>query len=487
MKNWRLNLVLVVILLFGAAIIGRLIYLQIVQGGFYGALAKGQQGLFRPLQGERGKIFFEDGRILAADINEEGKVSRKYLQGNIASQVVGFLGGELIGQYGIEGFYDDVLQGKTSFLEAGDSGAAGEEVDGGDIYLTLDYNIQFTAEKLLEKAKKDLDIESGQVIVMGPVSGKIVALANFPNFDPNSYSEVEDFQIFQNAAVQKLFEPGSVMKPITMASAINEGKISPNTSYVDTGKLKIGGYTISNYDNRVWGKRTMTEVLEKSINTGAVFAENQLGGELFMKYLDDFGFFEPTGIGLQGEVSSENKLLKQGYEINYDTASFGQGIMITPVQLMRAFSTIANSGKIVDPYIVEKISNKESGEIPGVGPKIFNKQIISPKTASQVAAMLVSVVENGYGSSAKIPGYYLAGKTGTAQIPWSAIGIDKKGYSEETWQSFMGFGPAFNPKFMIFVKLDNPKAKTAEYSAAPIFKELAKYIIDYWQIPPDYE
>ncbi len=552
MKNWRLNFVLGIILLFGAAIICRLVYLQINQAGYYGAMAKGQQKLFQPLQGLRGNIFFKDNRILAADINgkylfvcpddvedkkyaagklseitgleekiiaeklgkdsmferlkndlteEESQlledlnlpgvyvregVSRKYLQGNIASQVVGFLGGESTGQYGIEGFYDDILQGKISFLERGGNSAE-KESKAGDIYLTLDYNIQFTAEKLLEKAGKDLGVKSGQIIVMDPNSGKIAALANFPNFEPNRYSEVKDFQIFQNSVIQKLFEPGSIMKPITMASAINEGKISPNTSYIDAGKLKIGGYVIYNYDNRVWGEKTMTEVLERSINTGAVFAESQLGRELFMKYLDDFGFFRPTGIGLQGEVYSENKELKKGYEINYATASFGQGIAITPIQMIRAFSAIANGGKMANPYIVEKIAGKETEKIQGVGPEISAKEIVSSRTASQVVAMLVSVLENGYAKAARIPGYYLAGKTGTAQIPWSAISVNKEGYSEETWQSFIGFGPAFNPKFLIFIKLDNPKTKTAEYSAVPIFRELAKYIIDYWQIPPDYE
>jgi cell division protein FtsI/penicillin-binding protein 2 len=489
MRNWRLNFVLTIILLFGVAIIGRLAYLQIIQRGYYGAMAKGQQKLFQSQQGLRGNIFFEDGRILATNNTIEEGSSRKYLQGSIASQVVGFFGGELTGQYGVEGFYDNILQGKTGFLEsgAGDNGGVAEVENGSDIYLTLDYNIQFTAEKLLEKAKNDLDIESGQIIVMDPVSGKIVAMANFPNFDPNNYSEVKDFQVFQNATIQKLFEPGSVMKPITMAAAINEGKISPDTTYVDKGKLKIGGNTISNYGDRVWGEQTMTGVLEKSINTGAVFAENKLGNDLFMKYLNDFELFQPTDIGLQGEVFSDNKELKKGYEINYDTAAFGQGIDITPVQLLRAFSVIANGGKMVNPYIVEKIAGRESEKIPGVGQTAFAKEIISQKTASQVSAMLVSVIENGYSKVAKIPGYYLAGKTGTAQIPWSAINVSKKGYSNETWQSFIGFGPAFNPKFMIFVKLDNPKAKTAEYSAAPIFKDLAKYIIDYWQIPPDYE
>jgi len=228
----------------------------------------------------------------------------------------------------------------------------------------------------------------------------------------------------------------------------------------------------------------MTEVLERSINTGAVYAENQLGHSNFLRYLDSFGFFDPTGIDLEGEVYSSNKTFKQGYEINFATASFGQGIEITPMHLVRAFTAIANQGEMIKPYIVDKIIT---------GDKIIEtkaektEKVISPKTASQVTAMLVSVLENGYSKAARIPGYYVAGKTGTAQIPYSALGVNKKGYSDKTWQSFIGFAPALDPRFLVLVKLDNPATGTAEYSALPIFRELTKYILDYYKIPPDYE
>ncbi len=554
MKGWRVNLIFILIILFGAAIISRLIYIQIIQHNLYRALAQGQQRDFQPLKGDRGEIFFKDGQILATNIREkylfispveikekeetakklsqilnfaeepllekikkdsafeqiksnltteeedalkkidlagvylgEG-VFRKYPQEFMASQTIGFLGGEEKGQYGIEGYYDDILQGKEGFGEGriGSLRYFFTETDqnfnkGADIFLTLDYNIQFIAEKLLEKAKENLDIEGGQIVVLDPNSGKILALANFPNFNLNKYSEIEDFQIFQNSVVQKIFEPGSAFKPITIAAALDQGKINPQTTYIDEGKVKIGPDTISNYGDRVFGEQTMTEVLEKSINTGAVFAEKQLGHELFLRYLEQFGFFRPTGIDLQGEIFSENKEFKKGYEINFATASFGQGIEMTPIQLARAFCAIASGGKLVRPYIVEKVvKNGKATETP---PEISSEQIISQKTASQLTAMMISVVENGFGKAAKIPGYYIAGKTGTAQVPY----IDKRGYSNKTWQSFIGFAPAFNPKFLILVKLDNPKTKTAEYSAVPIFKDLAKYIIDYLQIPPDYE
>ncbi len=549
MKKWRVNLIFVLIILFGAVIIGRLVYIQIIRHQLYLALAQGQQNIFKPITGERGKIFFSNGEILSTNVrgsyvfvspdqvkekektaeilsavlildkeevltklqkdslfekikinltnqeeqsleekNLEGvyvseAIFREYPQGELASRTIGFLGGEEKGQYGLEGYYDDILQGKEGINISGQDSQ--DQVNGADIFLSLDYNLQFKAEKLLSRAKEDLNIESGQIIVMEPDSGKIFVLANFPNFNPNFYSETEDFQIFQNGAIQYLFEPGSTFKPITMAAALDREKITPSTIYIDEGKLEIGGYTIYNYNGRVFGQRTMTEVLERSINTGAVFAEKQLGNQSFLDYVEKFGFFEPTGVDLQEEVFSGNKELKKGYEINFATASFGQGIEITPLQLARAFCAIANGGKLVKPYLADKIV--DNGQVKEVQPEISSERIISQKTASQITAMLISVVENGFAKSAGIPGYYIAGKTGTAQVSWSSLEIDKKGYSDKTWQSFIGFFPAFKPKFLILVKLDNPRANTAEYSALPVFRELAKYIIDYYQIPPDYE
>ncbi len=426
-------------------------------------------------------------------VHIEQSPGRYYPQEELAAHIIGFLGGDNQGQYGIEGYYDDILKGEETLEEKEKSpwgfsffqGNPSSAQKGADIVLTVDYNIQFMAEKLLKEAKENLNIESGTIIVASPNSGEILALANFPSFNPNEYSKIENFEIFRNSAIQKLFEPGSVMKPFTMAAALNEGKVNPNTTYVDKGKLVIKDRVIYNYDNRTWGERTMTEVLEKSINTGAVFAESQVGHSAFLNYLEKFGFFEPTNIDLQGEASSQNKELKKGYEISYANAAFGQGIEITPIQLAQAFASIANKGKMVKLHIVKKII-KDNGEETEINPEVID-QAISSKTASQLTAMLISVVENGYAKSARVPGYYVAGKTGTAQVSWSALEVKKEGYSDKTIQSFIGFAPAFEPQFLILIKLDNPKTKTAEYSAVPIFPKLAKYIIDYWQIPPDYE
>lgn len=422
-----------------------------------------------------------------AGISWENNPARYYPQENLASAVVGFFGGEGTGQYGIEGYYEDILKGKSGIredkrgIDSIFSNNSQISLDGSNLYLTLDYNIQFQAETLLKKAKDDLAIEGGQIIVMKPDSGRILALANYPSFNPNQYSKEKDLEVFQNGAVQKLFEPGSIMKPFTMAMGLNEGKVTPDTKYVDTGSLKIGVETIHNFDRKAWGEQTMTGVLENSINTGAVFVEQLVGRKTFFEYINKFGFTEKTGIDLQGEVYSRNESLKSGNDIEYATASFGQGIELTPIQIMKGYCAIANGGKLVKPYIVDKIVN--GADKQDTKPQML-EQVFSKTAASQLATMLISVVEKGAVKGARIPGYYIAGKTGTAQIPLK----NQKGYEpDKTIQTFVGFGPALNPQFLILIKLDAPQSPLSSVSTVPIFKSLTQYIINYWQIPQDYD
>ena len=551
MSSWRLYFVLFLLFCLGALVSGRLVFLQIVNHGFYKALAQGQQTATALAKGERGSVFLQDkhGTLYALAANQkipfafvspaelkktEEAVSslseilqlepefilsklqnkqsyfevlkkpiadseaqqirdlkiagvyagmeqtRSYPQGTLAAHVIGFTNQDGKGQYGIEENRNAQLEGKEGIRAIFKNPAhylltafAIASKDGQDIVLTLDYNIQSVAESLLERAETGLKIEGGTIIVMDPASGKILALANAPSFNPSAYAKVEDMGVFQNSAIQKIHEPGSVFKAFTMAAALNEGVITPDTTYQDTGFVQVGAKKITNYDQRVWGEQTMTGVLERSINTGAVFSGRQLGNQKFLEYVEAFGFFEPTNIELAGEVFSRNAEFRKGYEVNFATASFGQGIEMTPLQVAKAFSALANNGALPNPYVVEGNENRNQ------------KQVITPRAASQITSILVSVVQNGFAKSAQIPGYSVAGKTGTAQISWSALGVAKSGYSDKTIQSFVGYAPAFDPKFLILVKLDNPAAKTAEYSAVPIFRELAKYIIDYYQIPPD--
>ncbi len=532
-------------------------FLQIKNGDYWQVIAKGQQLSLKESIGERGNFFLEDGKkILAQNIKkniiyvfpekienkeetaeiletifnqpkeeiladlQENKTFKKevsdqqfeelrkqnirgvygdeiqkrfYAENFLAASLIGFVNEEGDGQYGIEGYFDDILKGKQGF-EKGQRSPLGyltsfsEEDDlnppehGSSLVLTLDYNIQFFSEKILKEAKEKWDIDSGEIIVMEPATGKIISLATFPSFNPNEYQKETDLEIFRNGVVQRLFEPGSVFKAITMAAALEEDLITPETTYEDKGYVSVGGPIIYNYEKRVWGEQTMTNVLEKSINTGAVFVGQELGGKLFLKYLERFGFFEKTKIDLQGEEFSSNETLKNGYPRDFATASFGQGVEITPIQLVRAFGAIANGGKLMKPYVVEKII-KDNGEKIKIQPEVQG-EVISETTAAKLTSMMVSVIDNGYAKRAGVNGYFIAGKTGTSQVP-----SKQGGYLEdETIHGFLGFFPAMNPRVLIFVKLNNPKeVTTSGYSAAPLFGKLAKYIIDLWQIPPDYE
>lgn len=423
------------------------------------------------------------------------EIFRYWPEQNLASHLVGYFGfknGIEGGQYGLEGFYDENLKGAEGTFE-GEKDTQGYWIASGDkdvtpakngidLLLTIDRNIQFKAEEELAKAVEKHKAKSGTIIAMEPKTGRILALANLPNFNPNEFKKTS-IEVFKNPAVSSLFEPGSVFKPLTLAAALNEGKISPNTTYEDTGEARLNGYVIKNSDLKAHGIQTMTQVLEKSLNTGAIFAENQLGRETFKNYLKNFGFVEKTEIDLQGEVRGDISNLEkkgEGRDINFATASFGQGVAITPIEMVRAFAALANGGKIMRPYIVEEMVQSDKS-IKRFEPQIV-RRIISEQTSSNITAMLISAVRNGYGHYAGVPGYFVAGKTGTAQVPESG----KKGYSDKTIHSFVGFAPAWNPAFIILVKLDEPQGvRFAESSAAPVFKELASFILNYYEIPPD--
>lgn len=417
---------------------------------------------------------------------------RYYPAEKTGSQIIGFVNQDKIGQYGIEEYYNETIKGLSS-LEKSErnpfsfsfKGTNNDALDGDNLTLTIDYNIQFVAEELLEDGIEEYDAEGGNIIVMNPNTGAIIAMAQQPNFDPNNYGN-SDGKYFKNTSIQEIFEPGSIFKPITMAMAINDGAVTAETKYTDNlGYVQYPTNRVSNYSNKAWGEATMTKVLERSINTGVIFAEKELGHKSFYNYLEKFGIFEKTGIDLSGEVVSANNeiknALKSNVDISFGTASFGQGIAMTPLQMINSFSAVINGGTLYKPYVVKKINNQV------IEPEAIRENIISKEASTELKKMLISVVENGFGHLAKIDGYWIGGKTGTSQIPYSSIGINKAGYSEQTWQTFMGFAPALDPQFIILVKLNNSKKiKTSEYSAVPIFNKLANYILDYWQIPPDY-
>lgn len=418
---------------------------------------------------------------------------RFYPEKNIGSHFLGFVGireDKKIGQYGLEGHFNSELAGKQGYL-ASEKDVAGRWIpisrrkwqkaeDGSDIILTIDRNIQFFVCDKLQKAIQQHGADSGTVIIMEPKTGAVLAMCSFPDFDPNEYAKVKDINVFNNPAIFYQYEPGSVFKAITIAAAIDSGKITPTTTYNDEGFVKIDNHIIKNSDEKAHGVQTMTQVLDESLNTGAVFAVSQIGAEIFKKYVSDFGFGIMTGIELDFEAAGNIESLSRKGKIWSATASFGQGISVTPIQMVTAFAAIANGGKLVKPYIVDEI-RKSDGTVMKTEPKVI-RQVISNRTAALLGGMLVSVVENGHGKRASVPGYFVAGKTGTAQVPKK----DGKGYEKDiTIGSFVGFAPVEDPRFVMLVKIDHPRTTIwAEATAAPVFGEIAKYVLNYLKVPP---
>lgn len=420
---------------------------------------------------------------------------RFYPEGSDIGHLLGFVGasdkGSASGKYGIEGFWDERLAGIEGFIATEkDSGGrwigvAGRDfhpaTNGDEIMLTVDRNIQFAACEKLRAAVLRHGADGGSVIIMDPKTGAVMAMCSEPSFDPNAYSAVTDVGVFNNPAIFEPYEPGSVFKPVTMAAAVDAGRVTPNTTYEDKGEVTLGDHVIRNSDGKAHGVRTMTQVLEESLNTGTIFAVRKLGSEKFRDYVRDFGFGAKTGVELSAEAAGNTSTLDKRGEIWSATGSFGQGITATPIQMVAAFGAIANGGKLMKPFVVSRVTSPD-GKVAKTEPVVV-RQVVSSRAASLVSGMLVSVVENGHGKRAGVPGYWVAGKTGTAQIARR----DAQGYEKDaSIGSFVGFAPVDDPAFVMLVKLERPKdVEWAESSAAPLFGDIAKFLVQYLQIPPE--
>ena len=397
--------------------------------------------------------------------------ARFYPLGRTSSQLIGFTSiindafGVGLGRYGVESRYNDGLAGKPGKTK-GDRLI--KPKNGEDVYLTIDRNIQVQAESILSRLINQYGAVGGTVIVMEPKTGKVLAMLSKPDFDPNSYGQYE-INTFLNPSVQSVYEPGSIFKVITMSAGIDSGKITPDTTFVDPGSLTLNGKTIRNWDLKAYGKVTMTNVIEKSINTGAAFAERTTGHNIFHDYLVKFGFKESTEIDLPGEIVGSLRPLEEDVrDINYATASYGQGVSLTPIRLITAVAAIANGGVLMRPY-----TNAESQ------PKVV-RRVISEETSRKVIGMMVSAVDKA--QIARIPGYNVAGKTGTGFVPNFSTG----GYTDEVINTYIGFAPAYDPQFIILIRLDKPAGgPLAGLTVVPAFRELAEFIINYYSIPPD--
>ena len=400
----------------------------------------------------------------------EEQEERFYPFESLAAHVVGFLGhndeGGMSGQYGIEAFFEDDLKGVAGTAE---KDRYTKPVFGRDIVLTIERTLEERAEDILAGLVENYNARGGTVIVAEPQTGKIRAFANTPTFDPNVY---KDFPLsrFLNPAVQAIYEPGSILKVITMSAGIDSRAITPETTYTDYGEVRVKDRVMKNWDGKAYGLATMTQVLERSINTGAVFAEQKTGHQVFYDYLRKFGFGEKTGIVLPGELAGSLKPLEARpfSDVQYATASFGKGISVTPLQMLQAISAIANKGTLMKPLIIE-----------GDKPQTV-RRVISEGAARAVTTMMVSAVEKA--EIARIPGYRIAGKTGTAQVPDFVHG----GYTLDVINTYVGFGPASNPQIIVLVKLDKPAgAPLAGQTIVPAFRELMQFALNYYNIPPD--
>lgn len=420
------------------------------------------------------------------------ETSRLYPEGSMLAQLVGFVGykgDERHGAYGLELAFEKELAGTAGVLmqEKDNSGrwifgSKRDQVparDGDSILLTIDRTVQLKTEAVLKETVEKHGADSGSVVIMDPKTGAIISMATYPTFDLNNYSKVENAEIYNNQVTVAAYEPGSIFKPLTMAAAINEGKVTPNTTYTDTGEVKVDEYTIKNSDEKAYGIQTMSQVLEQSLNTGTIFAKDSIGNKKFLEYVNSYGFGKKTGFEVQ-ESAGDLSNLKGNIKVNYHTASFGQGINVTPLQMVQGISSIANGGEMVKPFVVKQIIRKY-GDIEEVG-KTETKRVLSAKAASEVAAMMVNVVEKGHGTKAAVPGYYIAGKTGTAQVPRK----DGRGYEENNnIGSFVGFGPVEDPKFVMLVRINHPRTvKFAESTAAPAFGEIAQFLMQHYKIAP---
>lgn len=420
--------------------------------------------------------------------------ARSYPEAGLGGHIFGFVRDDdktgLTGQYGLEGYFNEFLAGKNGFLDT-ETDVSGRWIgvgsrdfepatNGGNILLTIDRTVQYIACKELKAGVERYDADSGSVIIMDPKTGKILAMCSVPDFDPNEYNMVEDISIYNNNAIFTAYEPGSVIKPITMAGAIDIGALTPTTTYTDEGEVDVDDYTIRNSDLKSYGLQTMTEVLEKSLNTGMVFVMRQMGPNILRDYLKQFGFGRTTGIELDTESSGTIESLEKSSEIYFATASYGQGFTVTPLQLTVAYGALANNGMLMKPYIVEE-RRYSNDTVEKTIPKSI-RQVISKKTSTTIGAMLVSVVENGHGTGAQVPGYYIAGKTGTAQVAKkSGLGYELN----HTKATFAGFGPVKDPVFVMVVMLDRPKAvEWAADTSAPIFGNIAEFLMQYYEVAP---
>lgn len=425
-------------------------------------------------------------------IGFEPEEMRYYPEASKSAHLLGFVGknekGEDRGYFGLEGYYDLTLKGKPGFLEderdprgvpilVGDSREI-SAISGIDILTHIDKTVQILVEQKLQEGIEKYGAVSGSVVVMNPSSGAVLAMASFPSYDPEKYYDFEN-ELFKNPVISNSFEPGSIFKPIVMAIGLDAGVILPDTICdICDGPVSVDKYLIETWDKKYRENQTMTDVIVHSDNVGMTFVGQKIGKEALFDYFVKFGFGEKTGIDLQGEASPAIREKDKWNIVDLATATFGQGIAVTPIQMITAVSVIANGGNRVKPQVVAKLLKDDWSLTikPEIGPRV-----LSAKTTRDIKNMMVAAVKNGEAKWTAAKGFRIAGKTGTAQIPVSGH------YDEEkTIASFVGFAPADNPKFIMLVTLREPTTSPwGSETAAPLWFSIARELFSYLSIRPE--
>jgi len=428
----------------------------------------------------------------------EDETQRSYLPGispdtTLAANPLGFVTYDGQGRYGLEEKYQAALAGTPGYISSYRDLANREivlgshthqnPVNGSDLVLSLDANVQYNAELALADGVKRYHAESGSVLIMDPTTGGIVAWADYPSYNANNFNRT-DTALFKDNVSQYVYEPGSVMKVVTLAGAINAGAIAPNTVIYDPGVMSVGGYRIYDWDRRNHGNVDYTYVLAHSLNVGAMKAMLAEGHANYYNYLQGFGLTSKSGIDVGGETCLLPSAADKLSDSQYATMAFGQGIDVNMVQMLAAINVIANQGRYAPPHVVERIGNR-------INPVILQpqRQVITPETAAKMTEMMKQVVQNGSGWSSRIKGFERdqAGKTGTSQIPVNGQ------YTLDVWASFVGFLPASNPRFTMLVVIRKPHVDGADrdwtlndgyFTAAPIWKAIAQSMVVDWHITP---
>lgn len=421
----------------------------------------------------------------------EEEEKRFYPEASVAAHLLGFVGKDDkandVGYFGIEGYFNKDLGGLPGLVKS-ERDVFGKPIfigvqdvvrgeNGRDLTLTIDKTVQMIVKKHLKIAIEKFQAESGCVVIIDPYSGEVIAMSCLPDFDPDTYGKFPA-NLYENPAVSIPFEPGSIFKPLIMAVALEEKVVKPTTKINETGRITIGSYQIANWDDKYKGVLTMTDVIKYSSNIGMVKVASKMKKETIQKYLQAYGFGERSGIDLQGEAYGLVKNTKSWYPIDQATIAFGQGIAVTPIQMIRAFASLVNGGWMVRPYTV--LAMKSDSGTTLVKPERV-RRVISEKTSRQIRQMLAAAVEHGE-VKWKIPkGYQFGGKTGTAQIP-----IEGHYDPTKTIASFVGFVPLNKPRFIALVTLRKPAtSQWGSETAAPVFFDIARELLVYYSIPQE--